>query len=618
MMRVMALVVLGGLMATNSFGQTLQKGADPKAKGVKRVRFDYLDFRPARYERSDKVFEPQDEQPNKGGLVRLYYTNVSDQPTNLSFWRLNGEDESFWKMSPGLAWSRQLGKALAPGQSGVLEINGTSEDFSEGKRFDFLWVERGSFIPVGLTKNTLREDPVQISFIGVRPGLAELIVHVRYTGEKPIALTGAECVGRKGTSVEWKGESLAGPGHAIARIRLAEPLTPMEVFFVRVSVQEEGATREVWGHRRAHADQFAIGTWGIGPESYQQLKQHHISMGMMSGRREDDFFARDADRFDLQAMVGAKYHDVDSLRSIGDHPRAAVLYLADEPDWTTPPSRILHDDEIARHFNPHKPTLVTLCRNVQFFEFAPIVDIPCQDHYSVSAPTSSKWPTLYGTRLEETGIYTRDLRRAAEPKPVWVWSQGLFDWDERPQHPLPTADELAFQLWQNVGQGAKGILWFTFRQNVGDKYPATREEIRRCGRLLRVMGEDLVVSDPVSLRTEGPSPLEVLPLLGPDRLYLILTNGQYKIHPKAYQWTPLPQVQLRVSLPSWIQAGSVTSLSVDGAEPIPFSTESGTVRLELGEIKAWRIVLIDPDGTAADRVRADLARVLADESKTYP
>jgi hypothetical protein len=596
--------------------QTLQKGADPRAKLFKRLTIDYLDYRPARYER-EKVFEPQDEQPNKGGLIRLYCTNVSDKPVNLSFWRLNGQDESYWKLSPGLAWSRQLGGLLAPNESGVLELDGTSEDFSAGKKFEFVWIERGGFIPVGMTKSTLQEDAVQISFIGVRPGLSEIVVHVRYTGSEPLELVDVECLGKKSLSVEWRENKLAGPGHAIARIRLESPVRQMEVLYVRVSVQKENDRRWVWGHRRAHADQFMIGTWGIGPDSYADLKSHHISMGMAGGKRDDDFFGRDADRYDFHGMIGGKYHDFESLRSIGDHPRAAVLYLADEPDWTTPPGRILHDDEIARFFNPFKPTLVTLCRNVQFFEFAPIVDIACQDHYSVSAPTSSKWPTMYGTRLEETGVYTRDLKRAAEPKPIWVWSQGLFDWDERPKHPLPTADELAFQLWQNVGNGAKGILWFTFRKNVGDKYPATREEIRRCGRLMRLMGDDLVQADTLSLSAELPDKIEMLPLVSMNRLYLILCNGNYRIHPEAYQWTTADDATLKVSLPAWLSVGSVADLTPDGVKPVAFKKDGSSLEVELGTIRAWRILAVDPKASYPAAAQQRLEEIIKEESREF-
>ncbi len=150
MTRLTAITLL--LLSMNLLcAQTLQKGANPKAKGVKRLRFDYLDYRPARYER-EKVFEPQDEQPNKGGIVRLYYTNDSDKPVSLSFWRLNGEDESFWKLSPGLAWSRMLADPLAPGESGVLEFDGTSEDFAAGQKFEFVWIEREASSPLGSSR----------------------------------------------------------------------------------------------------------------------------------------------------------------------------------------------------------------------------------------------------------------------------------------------------------------------------------------------------------------------------------------------------------------------------------------------------------------------------------
>ena len=96
----------------------------------------------------------------------------------------------------------------------------------------------------------------------------------------------------------------------------------------------------------------------------------------------------------------------------------------------------------------------------------------------VTAPSTSQWPNVFGTRLEETGIYTRDLKMASEPKPIWVWSQGLFDWDEQPEQSVPTPEELGVQLVQNIGNGTKGILWFTFREGPGQQFPATKRRFK--------------------------------------------------------------------------------------------------------------------------------------------
>ena len=96
---------------------------------------------------------------------------------------------------------------------------------------------------------------------------------------------------------------------------------------------------------------------------------------------------------------------------------------------------------------------------------------------------------MFLARLEETGIYTRDLKIASEPKPIWVWSQGLFDWDERPEQSVPTPEELGVQLVQNIGNGTKGILWFTFREGPGQQFPATKKAIQEWGRVIRLLRE---------------------------------------------------------------------------------------------------------------------------------
>jgi hypothetical protein len=608
---VRPVLLLVATAAATVAAQTLQKGIERDLPGSERLAFDYVGFRAAVYD-SVNVHEPENEHPNRGGWISLYYTNRSDKPVRLAFWRVNDKDESHWRLSPAVAWDRAYHKDLAPGRTSVLEINAVSEELGPGNRIRFQWVDRDSWAPVGFVDAPLVEDPVQVALFAVRDGRREVLLHVRNQGRAPVRGVDAEVLDAKAACVEWLGRDMPPGGCSIARVRLEQPLPNMQLAVVRLTVESEGVQRRICSHRRAYDDVFPIGTWGAGPDSYSILRRHHISTCVRGGEPDDDFFGRDAKKFDFHAIVPAQFPSSDSLRALADHPHVRCLMLSDEPDWSTPPTNVLQDDRIARHFNPHKPTFVTLCRNVTFFKYAQIPDIPCMDHYSVTAPSSSLWPTSYGTRLEETGVYTRDLKAASEPKPIWVWSQGLHEWSERPLRPLPTPDELAFQLWQNIGNGAKGILWFTFQKHMGERYPDTREAVRRCGRLLRIMQDDLLVSEPVpGVQVDSPR-VDARLLVGPRRAYLVLTNLDYEIDPEEYHWTPARDLSIRVPNPSWTSYEAAYRLQPDGVVRTPIAAGDGFVEIQLDELPVWAVFAL---GSENEPYQAALEAVLADEAE---
>ena len=92
--------------------------------------------------------------------------------------------------------------------------------------------------------------------------MQELEVDFRYTGSEPISFNNIG-VGAEGVAnVAWRGERLSGPGNAIARVKLAQPLTAGSPLIVNATLTANNTQRTVYAHRRAFADSFPIGTWG--------------------------------------------------------------------------------------------------------------------------------------------------------------------------------------------------------------------------------------------------------------------------------------------------------------------------------------------------------------------
>ncbi len=600
----------GGLVQA----QTAQKGIEARARLRQKLRVDYVGYRPARYE-TRALVERENPRPNQGGLIYVYLTNVSDKPVRLAFYRCNGRDVSYWLLGGFLAWDRVYDKHLEPGEMTVQEIDAVSRDFAAGRPFSFSYVDR-TWRPACSYEGRLLEDPVQISLVRVLKGRGAIEVHVRHEGRRHVELQSLAVVGHPTKRVDWVGQRMDGPAHAIARVQLARPLEPSELLIVKLELKQADKVRSVYAHRRAFEDWFPIGCWTAKPDTYELLRRLHIELVVKGGKADDAFYSTIAPKLGFRTMVPTGAFDgLDTIRSLGDHPAVACWMLSDEPDWSTPAVVMKHSDAFVRKYNRTKPTFITLCRNVRFFEYGPIADIPCMDHYCVTAPTSSKWPHRYGTRLEETGYYTRDLKAACEPKPIWVWSQAIADWDERPKRPVPTPAELAAQLLFNLGRGAKGIIWFNYSHKMAERFPDTREAVRRWGRVLRMVRDDLLAAEPIEVAVEAPDNVDVAVLASWDKLVVCVNNLDYEIHPEAYPFTPKHDVKISVRLPKWVKPAAALLVSPDGVKPVPHEVKNGRATLGIGDLEVCKLVVLCNDPNT-ERVYKDThTQALKDEQQ---
>ncbi len=579
-----------------------------------KFKIEHIHYRQATWE-TEALQEGPYAWPNNGGYVFVYFTNISDEPQRIRNWVMNREEGSRMRLGYKIAWDRLFAENLAPGQTSVLEICGVSDDFQPGKPFEFAFIG-GNWRPSAAIRTTLQEEPVQISFIHLQTGLKDVEIFVRNNGDRSIECQDINIIGQEIVSAEWAEKNVPASGNTITRLRLKEALTPGELLIVQLAVHDTNGERSIFAHRRAHEDFFPIGTWGANKDHFQFIRQHHVDTIVKGGQSDDEFYSQDAKRFGFRTMVHtAVYPSVDVLRDLGDHPAVAAWMVQDEPDWNRTPQQIFTSVEMTHQYNSSKPTMITLCRNGKFFEFAFLPDIACQDHYSVTAPTSSIWPYRYGTRLEETAYYTRDLKCAAEPKPIWVWSQGLANWDERPIRPVPTPDELAAQLLFNLGRGAKGLLWFTFNVEIGEKYPEMLGVMQGWGRVLHLLRETLLTAEPVNAHVQAPEKLDIAVLASWEKLLIFVVNTDYEIHDESYPWRVKKDVTLELTPPSWIQPRSACVISPDGVQDIEMRGNHN-IQLNVGDVQVGKIIVLDNrrDITFYQQLY-DQTRLL--ESKTY-
>lgn len=598
MKKYLSLLLLGiALLSTvDSVAQTAQVGADRSARSRDKMTLEYLHYRPARWEQ-EKVVEFENEFPNEGGLLYLYLRNTSDKNMSMRFWRANGQDESYWRLNHFIAWDRMYDKELEPGELTVLEINAKTKDFSAGSPFKFSMVE-GDWQPVISYKGTLAENPCRISYVRVWPELNRLTVHFR--NDTSDAFT-VESIAVEGSDATL-GDVAYAPGAAVATVTLAQPLPAGKLTILKAQVKTGETVSPVYAHRRAHPDFFPIGVWSLKDDTAEALHRMHIDTAVAGGDPNDGFYDWGLKLgFNNMVHTGVPTREKQVL-ALKDKPSIKCWMIQDEPDWSIPSNIMVHTDTELREYDITKPSFITLCRNIKFMEYGTIADIPCQDHYSVTAPSSSKWPKPYGTRLEETAWYTKDLKYATEPKPIWVWTQGLGDWGERPKRPVPTPNELAAQLILNLGRGAKGILWFNHSKELQEKWPDVAESMMHWGRVMSVLREDFLDADVWSAPVQAPEGVDVAPLLGRDRALLLLTNTRYEIHPEAYPFQAHEAVPLSLAW-SGAAPASVVRVSPEGVSDVPFTFAEAKLSIDAGALEAAGVVVILNDPAAAQGYR---------------
>lgn len=235
---------------------------------------------------------------------------------------------------------------------------------------------------------------------------------------------------------------------------------------------------------------FPIGVWQSSSDfrthKYrQELSEARIDapfLGLRSGDYPEEFFEKYGfvPMGNPRPFVGGELEPefeqemLDFIERYGNSPRFIAYNSAEEPDWhksETPypvTMTTLARTEALRKVAPRHPIAGTLCRFRRFYQFAPIFDIPIMDAYRVGAPSADKGPLRWGNYLESVSAYTQDLKRNSEPSPIWVWAQGVHTWSGRAfvdgqiGNPIPTPSEARAQLYMQLGEGAKGVLWFRY------------------------------------------------------------------------------------------------------------------------------------------------------------
>jgi hypothetical protein len=221
------------------------------------------------------------------------------------------------------------------------------------------------------------------------------------------------------------------------------------------------------------------------------------------------------------------------------------------------------------------------------------------DHYCVWAPKCNyNWPPFYWDEIKFAGYYAAEIKRAAEPRPVWNWAQGLSTtWDLR----CTTADEIRSQWYQVLGRGTKGILWFQYTESWAEKCPSSStDEVVRLARELASLKEILLegeVAAPGTVASTSQKKIDVSATVSPHGIALFLTNLNYCLHLiLPYTWNPALAVSVDVTPPQGLEP--MDFLLLQGDQKVPLHWERISERLwrfYLPSLKVAEAVVVVPE-----------------------
>jgi hypothetical protein len=197
---------------------------------------------------------------------------------------------------------------------------------------------------------------------------------------------------------------------------------------------------------------FPIGTYGAPVADYKKLKETGYNFVVASATDLDEVQAAG-----LMAAVpvhGKKPHWFEevqaTIKKYKDHPAVLCWMLYDEPGYNRADLLDIYElYKIAYKTDPNHPSYLVITNPNVYKTFGYCCDVLAVDTY----------PVAQGDYTAVGGNLARAIREVPNDLPVWHCGQ-MFQW---PAQRRPTAHEHRFMTYAALIEGAKGLLWYTYK-----------------------------------------------------------------------------------------------------------------------------------------------------------
>jgi len=576
-------------------------GAFPAGTGP----LDELELVPPHY---DPVITEEIEKPDHGGTILGFFRAASN--VTVTELRLNGEVAD--PAQGVVKWCEIVDPDLAAGEIGIVRCHTKDARFDAGQTASLQAIADGA--TVWSKTATLAAPELSPSYVTATEAGDEILVHVRNDAAGARTVTGLEIDGVDVTSFAViQNPSLEPGGVAIVRVPRPDgvPFGRWLAFTVRGTDGSRGVrtTRAL----RLFRPHFGVGDWTqaqsgdpgspyVDPVVMQKYLDRGIDLFLWTPSASappELVLDQLAYEHDIHVWMHQGQPDPTFVAEWGGHPRLLFDAVAGEPEFGDPSSLTLSVVRQNRAlWGSTTPLWVYNACMYHFSEWAPLGDVGGMDHYAVWAPKcNTNLPLFFNDLVQYVGSYASEIKRAAEPNPTYMWTQGLYENDVR----CPTADEIRAQWYQVVGRGAKTVLWFLGRPELDDVCPASSlAEIRRLKDELVPMRSALlegeVVPSGTVARTLTPF-IDVTATVGPRAMVLTLTDYSYQqLWLTGLVWQPRSNVQVDVTPPAGFEPQRFVQLDHGGATDLAFAkVGTSTFRVTVPAMTVATPILVEPE-----------------------
>jgi len=207
---------------------------------------------------------------------------------------------------------------------------------------------------------------------------------------------------------------------------------------------------------------FPIGTYGAPVEDYKKLKNAGYNFVVTGVENLDK--VHNAGLLAAVHVSGKTPKDYsDFISKYKDHPAILCWMLYDEPGYNKADLQYIYDIyNAAYQADQTHPSYLVITNNKVYKTFGPLCDVLAIDTYPVADGT-----------IEDVGKnIALAYKQLGGEVPIWNCGQ-MFSW---PNQRRPNPQEHRYMTYSSIINGAKGMLWYTFK-GYGQNLPVDDPEL---------------------------------------------------------------------------------------------------------------------------------------------
>ena len=235
------------------------------------------------------------------------------------------------------------------------------------------------------------------------------------------------------------------------------------------------------------------------------------------------------------------------------------------------------------------PSIIYLCHHLCRFSYCvygEATDIIAADPYQMQNRQDQPM---------KNAEYMALAKKATEPRMLWSIPEA---WTDLSRQRFPTPEEERIIVYSEIGEGSKGVWYFSAKQTSGyRRSPPLEGEIGRINNELCFLRDYIVVSEPFSLATTNNEKVRPYSLLCGDKgIVLILINlshqSSFDTGKPAFTYYPQEGLLVECRIPEWFKLADVVSVEDGKSKKIDYHKVGNTLVVPIERLDITKQILI--------------------------